>query len=225
VVGVVLAVVMEAVLYRPLVARVGASSTLFAVFVASLGIDTALESLINVVWPNAVTVAAGVSPVSVGPVRVTSLMIEAVIVSWVAIVLFSVLLRWTRLGRMIRAVRVNPGLSLDYGISPSVIYLTVFVLGTVLGGIGAVFLAAQSAPTSDMGENIVLYAVTAAFIAGAAGGPVTIGLLALLIGLIQNWSEFFISSAWSSGVVFVILLVYVLGKAGRGARKGRRIMI
>lgn len=214
--GVVIAVAAEMVVYAPLAARVGHQErALFPVFVASLGISTSIEAVINLVWPNPVTTEIGVSPVQIGPVNVTSLSVAAVIVTWVLVLLVAGVIRWTPLGRMIRAVRVNAPLSIDYGIRPGTMYAIVFAIGTTLGGVGAVFLAAQSAPQSDMGDNLVLYAITAAFIAGAARSPSIIALLALAMGIIQSWSLFVVSSTWSQLVIFAILLIFIAVKAAR----------
>jgi branched-chain amino acid transport system permease protein len=215
-IGVVFAVVAERVIYAPLAGRIkDQERSLFPVFVASLGIATAIEAAINIIWDQPVTTKFHVTAISWGSVHLTNLTLQAVIVTWVAIVLVALLLRFTKLGRMIRAVRVNAPLSVDFGIRPSTMYMIVFIIGTILGGIGAVYLAAQSAPQSDMGENLVLYAITAAFIAGPSAGPLVIGALALLMGVIQSWSTFVVSSAWSSFVIFAILLLYVIGKAAR----------
>ncbi len=222
--GVVVAVGCETLVYSPLAGRVGhRERSLFPIFVASLGIDTAIEALINIIWPNPVTTTINITAVSFGPVNLTSLAVESVIVTWVAVLIVAALIRWTRLGRMIRAVRVNPSLSIDFGIQPKTMYVIVFAIGTILGGIGAVLLAAQSAPQSDMGENLVLYAITAAFIAGAARSPSIIALLALAMGLIQSWSTFFVSSTWSSFVIFAILLIFIVGKAARAMNWDRLI--
>lgn len=213
-IGVAVALLIERFVYAPLVRRVGHRS-LFAIFIASLGLSTAAEALINIVWTNPITLQTDVEPVSVGSVNLTNLMLTGVVVTWVLVLVLVAVLRWTNLGRMIRAVRVNPDLAVDYGISTARIYLVVFAIGTVLGGVGAVYRAAQTAPASDIGENLVLYAITAAFIAGAASSPLVIALLALLMGLIQSWSAFVISPTWASFLVFAILLIYVLVKAGR----------
>jgi branched-subunit amino acid ABC-type transport system permease component len=222
VVGMAAALLIERFVYAPLVRRVGHRS-LFAIFIASLGLSTAAEALINIVWQNPITLETDVEPVALGTVNLTNLTLTGVIVTWVLVLILVAVLRWTNLGRMIRAVRVNPDLAVDYGISTARIYLVVFAVGTALGGVGAVYRAAQTAPASDIGENLVLYAITAAFIAGAASSPVMIALLALLMGLVQSWSAFVISPTWASFLVFAILLVYVLLKAGRKVNWARLV--
>jgi branched-chain amino acid transport system permease protein len=212
--GVVVAVLIELAVYGPIVARVGRHS-LFSIAIASLGLSTAIEALINIIWPNPITNIFTISPVTIGPFRLTNLTIEAVITTWILIFILAAVIRWTNLGRMIRAVRVNPELSLDFGITPRRIYLVVFAIGTALGGVGAVFLAAQTAPASDIGENLVVFALTAAFIVGAARTPLWIAVVALGMGLLQAWSLFFIGSAWSICLIFSILTIYVAGRAAR----------
>ena len=213
-IGVVAAVGMELAVYAPIVARIGRHS-LFSVAVASLGMSTAIEALINIIWQNPVTNIITVNALTIGPFRLTNLTLEAVITTWILIFILAAGLRWTNLGRMIRAVRVNPELSLDFGIRPRMIYLAVFAIGTAIGGVGAVFLAAQTAPASDIGENLVVFAITAAFIVGAARSPLLIAIVALGMGLLQSWSLFFIGSVWSVCLIFSILTIYVVGRAAK----------
>lgn len=223
-IGMVIAVAIERLVYAPLAGRIdNRERSLFPVFVASLGLSTAIEALINVIWAQPITTMFDVSGITWGSVQLTNLTLQSVVVTWVAIGLVGAFLKWTRYGRMIRAVRVNPPLSLDFGIQPGAMYALVFAIGTALGGIGAVFLAAQSAPQSDMGESLVLYAITAAFIVGASRSPLVIAMLALAMGLIQSWSTLFISSAWSSFVIFAILLLFVLGKSLRSVNWARTL--
>jgi branched-chain amino acid transport system permease protein len=100
------------------------------------------------------------------------------------------------------------------GINPRAVYLMVFALGTALGAIGAVFTAAQSTATSDMGSTPILYAITVSFIAGAAA-PLVVAAVAVAVGLIESLSIFFFQPQWSQVVVFACLLVYVLAKVVR----------
>lgn len=214
--GVLLAVLVERALYAPIVTRVAGRSSLFPVFVASLGIDTAIEACLNIIWKQPITLTFAITPVTIGRVHLTNLTLQTVLATWIAIIIVVLLLKYTRLGMRIRAVRVNAALSVDFGIRPERIYMAVFAIGTALGGIGAVYLAAESGPQSDMGENLVLFAITAAFIAGESGGPLIIAILALAMGLVQNLSLFLISSTWSTLAIFAILLAFVTFKAVRG---------
>jgi branched-subunit amino acid ABC-type transport system permease component len=100
------------------------------------------------------------------------------------------------------------------GINPRVVYLVVFALGTALGAIGAVFTAAQSTATPDMGATPILYAITVSFIAGGAA-PLVVAAVAVGVGLLESLSIFLFQPQWSQVVVFSFLLIYVLVKVVR----------
>jgi branched-chain amino acid transport system permease protein len=216
-VAVVIAGLMESLVYWPLNRRLGAAA-LMTIFIASLGLSTAGENAIALLWNGAggsVNITGfTVTTVHFLDVYTTNLAVVSFITGWGALLAVAAVIRWTRLGRMIRAVRVNQRLSLVLGISPRTVYLVVFALGTALGGIGAVFTATQSTATFDMGSTPILYAITVSFIAGGAA-PLVVALVAVCVGLIESLSIFLFQPQWSQVVVFTCLLVYVLVKVVR----------
>lgn len=212
--SVVIAGLIERFIYEPLTRRAGAAK-LFIVFIASLGINTAGQSVLGLIWPNAISANDfNITRVQLGSAVTTNLGVISVATAWVALCAVWAVVRWSKLGLMIRAVRVNPDLGLEKGIDPRRIYLSVFAIATILGGLNAVFVTTQSAPASDMGQTRILYAVIAAFVAGPSASILTIAALGLLIGLIGSLSELVVSQGWSSVVIFTILLIYVMVRAG-----------
>jgi branched-subunit amino acid ABC-type transport system permease component len=211
------AAVMESVVYWPLNRRLGAAA-LMTIFIASLGLSTAGENAIALLWNGAggsVNIQGfTVTTAHFLAVYTTNLALTSFFVGWAALLAVAAVIRWTRLGRMIRAVRVNQRLSLALGINPRAVYLVVFAGGTALGAIGAVFTAAQSTATSDMGSTPILYAITVSFIAGGAA-PLVIAAVAVGVGLLESLSIFFLQPQWSQVVVFACLLIYVLVKVIR----------
>jgi branched-chain amino acid transport system permease protein len=217
VVAVLVAAVMESLVYWPLNRRLGAAA-LMTIFIASLGLSTAGENAIALLW-NGAGGSINISGFTVSTahflhVYTTNLALTSFFTGWVALLAVAAVIRWTRLGRMIRAVRVNQRLSLAMGINPRAVYLVVFVLGTALGAIGAVFTAAQSTATSDMGSTPILYAITVSFIAGGAA-PLVVAAVAVGVGLLESLSIFLFQPQWSQVVVFACLLIYVLAKVAR----------
>jgi branched-chain amino acid transport system permease protein len=210
-VGAVLGVAIEYLIYRRLARKAGAYALLI-IFVASLGLSIAGENLIALVWIKEASKninGLALKGINVGSVNFSNLAVDRVITGWVLIIVLGVLLSRTGLGRMVRAVRVNPEMSLAVGVNPETMYLVVFAVGSFLGGIAAVFDATQTAASPDMGFNPLFYAFVVAFLAGTASAPIRIGLVGLAIGLIESWSGLWLSSQWSSLVVFTILFVYI----------------
>ncbi len=224
-------IAMERFVYLPLSltgARVGTNIFLM-IFVASLGLSIAGRNALALsALQTPSLLISGFNNVgnNVGPVTITSLNIALVVTSWAAILILAVVLEKTALGRMIRAVRANPEMSLCVGINPRAIYLAVFAIGSFLAGIAAVFQATSTSATPDMGLIPLFYALVVAFVAGLSAPPLAVALTGLVIGLVESYSSLFLPTQWTTLVVFVILFVYValrpLVEGGYFKRRARR---
>lgn len=225
-VGAVLGLAMEFLAYRRLAVKAGAYA-LLVIFVASLGLSIAGENLIALIWIKEASkqiqnfTATGIN---VGSVTFSNLSVYRVAVGWGLILLLGAAMSWTGLGRSIRAVRVNPEMSLAVGIDPGRIYLIVFAIGSFLGGVAAVFDATQTAATPSMGFNPLFYGFVVAFLAGTATPPPLVGLVGVAIGLVESLSALWLSTQWSSLVVFTILFVYVALRPLEIRRLSRRLL-
>ena len=213
-VAAVLGAAIEFAVYRRLAAKAGAYALLI-IFVASLGLSVAGENIISLIWIKEASLQIqnlSLKAVNVGSVTFSNLSIYRVVVGWALILALGAVLSRTSLGRSIRAVRVNPEMSLAVGIDPARIYLIVFAVGSGLGGVAAVFDAAQTAATPAMGFNPLFYGFVVAFLAGSATAPPLVGLVGVGIGLVESLSGLWLSSQWSALVVFTILFLYVAAR-------------
>lgn len=208
--AIALGVVLEAAVYRPLADAAGVNS-LLSIFIASLGLTIAGTNAITLVWSSQGRAirAFTVSPMHVGSVTFTSLELTLVIVFWGLIGLLAFVMRATDLGRAIKAVRGNPDLARVTGVDPQRIYLAVFAIGSLLCGIAAIFTAVRFAVTPDMGTRPVVFAFVVAFLGGTSRSPIAVGLAGLGLGLIESLSGLWVSSQWSSLVVFSVLFIYL----------------
>ena len=210
-VAVVLGIVIERLVYRPLAARSGAYS-LLVIFVASLGLSIIGSNLISLIWIGSSSRQIyGFSNVgyNVGQVVITKLDIVQCAIAFVFIALLGLIVSYTNVGRIIRAVQVNPDMSQIVGIDPKRIYLIVFGVGSALGGVAAVLDATKTAAQPNMGFNPLFYAFVVAFIAKLGSHPVRVATVGLVLGLVESWSGLFIPIQYTSLVVFTILFVYV----------------
>ncbi|MGH9057270.1 MAG: branched-chain amino acid ABC transporter permease [Acidimicrobiales bacterium] len=206
----VLGVLMELVVYRPVAKRAGVYA-LLTIFVSSLGMAIAGENLMAVIFHTSASYSiAGVAikGIAIGDIDFTNLNVEAVVVAWVLIVVLAIVLGRSMFGRMVRAVRSNPDMSLAVGVNPRTIFLAVFAIGSLLSGVAGVFAAAQTAATPQMGETPVFYAFTVAFLAGSRPTR-DVALVGLGLGLVQSLSSLFFQSQYQELVVFIILFAYV----------------
>jgi branched-chain amino acid transport system permease protein len=212
VVGAALGVLMERFIYGPLDQRMGDRS-LLPIFVSSLGLSTLGGGVIGLVWLTQVDLNITnftLVPMHVGRIFFTNRDLIATIVGWVAIVGLWTVMKWTRLGRMIRAVRVNPSMSLAVGIDPKMVFMAVFAIGSVLGGLSAVFDAAYSQASPDMGDNILLYAIVIAFLSGPSASPLRVAAVGVFMGMVQTFSIFVVSANWAPVIIFGFLMAFVV---------------
>ncbi len=89
-------------------------------------------------------------------------------------VVLALLLRYTSLGRSIKATRANPELAQTIGISANQIYLLCFFIGTLLCGVAAFWYGLQFTIDPAMGFKPVIFAFVVAFLAGTASSPIRV---------------------------------------------------
>jgi branched-chain amino acid transport system permease protein len=208
--AVVLGVLCERVVYRP-VAQASGALSLLAVFIASLGITIAGVNIITLIWSSSGRAIDGfpVEAMAVGDITFTSLELAMVVTFWGLIFALAALLRFTDFGRAVKAVRGNPDLARMTGIDPGSIYLWVFAIGSLLCGVAAILMGMRFAVQPDMGTRPVVFAFVVAFLGGTTRSPLVVGTAGLLLGLVESLSGLWVSPQWSSLVVFSVLFIYL----------------
>lgn len=219
---------IERFIYRPIAARAGATA-LLAIFVAALGIGIAGQSLITLLWSQQSMgfYDRGKHVRKVGyhiwKVTYENLDLMQAITAIVLIVVFAAILKFTSLGRQMRATRVNPDLATIIGINSKRIYLTCFFIGTLFCGTAAFWYGLQFAVNPDMGGRPVITAFVVAFLAGTASSPIRIFFTGIGLALVEQWTSMFIQTRWTQTAVFVILFLYLVWRSMSGTIFGRRI--
>ena len=208
-----LGVGIERYVYQPLAMRAGATA-LLAIFVAALGIGIAGENLIRLFWGSSSQPLTGLAqkPIRLFNDRAIFLNYDVYqVLSAVALVLIlAALLRFSPLGRAIKATRGNPEMAQIIGINPRVIYMVCFATGTLFSGVAAFWYAIKFSVIPDMGLRPVIFAFVVAFLAGTARSPVRVFLVGIAVSLIEQWSSMIMSVRWTQTAVFVILVLYLI---------------
>ena len=212
----IVGVLIERIVYRPLASRAGAN-VLLAVFVASLGLGIAGENFIRLVWGSETQSYYGPDKVAYTIWGTTFLNFDV----WQAgsaiglVVVMALLLRYTALGRQIKATRVNPELARTIGINSATIYLICFFIGSIFAGVAAIWYGLKYTVDPGMGYNPVIYAFVVAFLAGTAKSPIRVLITGIMVGLIEQYSAIWLSARWTQTAVFVVLVLYLTALAIR----------
>jgi branched-subunit amino acid ABC-type transport system permease component len=221
-----LGVAIEAVVYQPLAVRAGATA-LLAIFVAALGLTIAGTNLIQLLWGSSNQNMFGptLSAIRWGDrVAFTNFDMWQVISAVVLVVILALLLRYTGLGRAIKATRVNPELATIIGINARMIYLICFAIGTFMTGVAAFWYGLRFSIDPFMGNRPVIFAFVVAFLAGTASSPIKVFLTGVALGLLEQYTSLFLSVRWTQTAVFVVLMIYLVFKAWDFRSIGRRLI-
>jgi branched-chain amino acid transport system permease protein len=110
------------------------------------------------------------------------------------------LLRFTRIGLIVRAGVENPTMVESLGVNVSLVFSGVFALGAALAALGgAVYTPYVNSATIDMGQSILLSAIIVVVL-GGLGSYVGSAVGALIIGLAQNYVPYYTAQLESSAL-------------------------
>ena len=119
------------------------------------------------------------------------------------------MLRYTALGRQIKATRVNPDLAKTIGIDADRVYVIVFFLGTMCAGVAAFWYALKYTVDPGMGTLPITYAFVVAFLGGTARSPIRVFLMGIVVALIEQYASIWLSVQYTQTAVFVVLVGYL----------------
>jgi branched-chain amino acid transport system permease protein len=202
-------VAVDRVFYRPL-----RGSPKLTVIVTAIGV--------SFVFMNVGSLWKGSSPVNFpglvpdtnltpgASVRFTYKDAMVVAVTVPAMVALSVFVRYTPLGKAMRATAQNPTAASLMGINVDRVIAATFAIGGALAGVGAVVTGLYNTSAHyQMGFQYGLYAFTAAVLGGVGNIPGAV-LGGLVIGVVGELSKAYLGTEWSEAVVFTILIVILL---------------
>jgi branched-subunit amino acid ABC-type transport system permease component len=203
--GVVLSLFLNNVIYTPF-QRKGTSP--IAMVIVSLGM-----TLILVFGTQALAGPTNVSyamsqggTVRLGSINLTVVQLVMIALSLVVMVLVHGLIRYTRLGKAMRATAANRNLARNCGIrTDRVVSLTWAITGGLCGLAGAMF-AINSGTFSATSTDVFLVLILAAVFLGGPGEPYGAMLGALVIGLATEVSAAVVVSSYKDVIAFLILL-------------------
>ncbi len=139
-------------------------------------------------------------------------------VSIAAIAFVHFMLRYTEIGRKMRAVSDSEELARISGIRSGGVNLTMWVLSSSLAGLAGILLAARTVIHPYLGWDMLLPAFAAAIL-GGFGSPYGAILGGMVIGVSQEVAVLFISetykTAFSFAVIALVLLFRPRGILGR----------
>jgi branched-chain amino acid transport system permease protein len=174
--------------------------------------------------PRMVDTSWGFEGIEIGAIRMTWTRIMGSGVALVAFAGLYVLLKWTQLGRAMRAVAQNRDAALMVGLNPRAVSRNAVTLAAALCGLAGGALAPIQLVQPGMGQAVIFKAFALVIIAGLGNIPGAIAT-SLALGMLESWIGGFYDMVWQEGSVFVIMIVVIILRPeglfhGRGMRVG-----
>ncbi len=159
--------------------------------------------------------------IRLGAIILTTNQILIIGIAVVVMLLIHGLLKYTRLGKAMRATSANPTLARNCGIPTQRVVDAVWLITGALCGLAGVVAALNSDSFAIANGAAFLITILAAAVLGGAGQPYGAMIGAVLIGLITELSAAAWSPEYKEVVAFgVLVLVMVLRPQGLLAKRG-----
>jgi branched-subunit amino acid ABC-type transport system permease component len=203
--GALLSVAINSGVYRPF-QRKGSSP--IAMVIVSLGMTLILEFGTQAL-AGATNVSYNMSQgatVNTASIELTVVQLVIIALSVVVMLLVHALIRYTKLGKALRATAANPNLARNCGIRTGRVVMMTWLISGALCGLAGVTFAMNSGTFGATSTDLFLVLILAAVFLGGPGEPYGAMLGALVIGLATEMSAAVVVSDYKDVIAFVILL-------------------
>ena len=203
-------VLFHLVLVRPFERR---SDIVTASVITTLAGTAIIESALNLIWgPRSKQLARlGEGEVDLGLIRipVADLVLVAVVVATLAGLGW--FLRRSRTGRAMRAVSQNREAAELMGLDVPRLYALAFGLSAAMAGLAGIFVGGLRFMTPTMGADPLMKALIVVILGGIARFTSPI-YAAILVGLVESFSNYFVGLYWTPAVLFAIMIAVLIVK-------------
>lgn len=201
-----MAVVIDWLAFRPLRSRSGVT-----LLVASMGVAIALENVIRFFAgnsPRAFSVAVA-RPMRFGDIRLNHEQLTILLTVTASLAVVWIVFRFTRLGRMMRAVADNPDLAAVRGISRSRVVAYVWLISGALTALSGVLIGLDANVEPQMGWTYLLPVFTASILGGIAN-PMAAVAGALTLGIAEELATLVMPVHYRMIVTFLVMVALLL---------------
>jgi neutral amino acid transport system permease protein len=132
-----------------------------------------------------------------------------ILVGFAVLIATGLMLRYTTLGKRMRALSDNLDLAETSGIDTSRVILYTWIFAAGFAGLAGVLAGATTQLQPELGFELLLpiFAVVVLGGIGDAFGALTAGIL---LGVVIEWSTLVIDSRWKTAIGFVVLILVLI---------------
>jgi len=184
----------------------------WALVVSSIGVAIFAESLIGIVFGSdtrSLRIGQAAPGYTLFGAIITPVQIWMLIVSALLMILLTVHLKMTIMGKALRATSNDPEMSSIVGINTQSIYQSTFALGSALAAIAGSLVALETDVFPTMGHAALLKSIVASIIGGIGNIPGAV-FGSFFLGFVENFGIWKLSASWKDGISLILLIFFIL---------------
>jgi len=205
IVGAVLGWLVNAVIFAPLRERASELLPLIATIGVSITLQNAMLALLGPI-PYAFDTPYSNNVIRFGGIFLTVQSVLIIMMSTIAIGLLYAFMKFTTLGKALRAVSQDRETAALMGINPNQLIMLTFVIASALAGMSGAMLGPVLVLTPFAGTTVIVKAFAIVIIGGFGNVEGTI-IAGLIVGLIESYTTQFLDPGLIDIVVFALLLL------------------
>ena len=207
--GGVFSVLLNRALYTPFVRR---GTRLFGMIIVTISVSLIVQNGLQAIFGASFfsLKMARPTPIHIAGTVFTTVQLAIIGIAIAAMLLIHLLLRYTKLGKAMRATASDPELARNCGIATDrVIDLAWAISGTLCGLAGVILVMNVTSFTDTTGSQFLIPIIAVAVL-GGIGQPYGAMLGALVIGIVSEVAAAVINPDYKDVVAFVILVIVLL---------------
>ena len=209
--GSVFSILLNRFLYIPFVRR---GTRLFGMIIVTIAVSLILQNSLLALFGASFFSLQMPRPASVhiAGMVFTTVQLAIIGIAIVAMLLIHLLLRYTKLGKAMRATATDPELARNCGIATDRVIDLAWAISGALCGLAGVILVMNVTSFTDTTGAQFLIPIIAVAVLGGIGQPYGAMLGALVIGIASELAAAVISPDYKDVVAFVILVIVLLAR-------------
>ncbi len=204
------------------------NAPIFAYMIASIGLYVVLQNCISLYFGDGPRII-NIFDIKIGnrifDGYITDVQFVAIFCSFILFLGLNLFLKFSSMGKSIRAVASNSDLSGFFGISSDKVIFISFFIGSVFAAIAGILFAMDTSITPTFGFSLLLFGIVAMII-GGVGSNLGLVVGSLLISIIHHFTAYGIDAKWVNAVTYIFLILFLLWKPyGFSGKKIKKVEI
>lgn len=182
--------------------------TLLATWGVSLILQQAARDLFGATGVSVTAPAWLDGAISIGDLQLPYARLFIMLVAIAVLIGLAALLRYTRIGLLVRAVNQDRPTAAAMGVNVRQVDAFIFALGAAVAGVGGVVLALLGPVTPNVGQSYIVTAFLVVIL-GGLGSIVGTTIAALMIGMITALSQIFVDVSFAQVLTLIFVVIFL----------------